>query len=64
MDGLFGGEKRALRVDGEGATDGDADSGRAEELEAWYRGLAMSTRAGAKAEQLSPDEPPNNRRQR
>lgn len=47
MDGLFWGEKRALRADGEGATEGDADSGRAEELEAWYRGLAMSTKAEA-----------------
>jgi hypothetical protein len=49
MDELCGGENRALRVDGEGATDGDADSGRADELEAWCRGLAMSTTSKQRA---------------
>lgn len=51
MDELYGGENRGLRVtlDGEGATDGDADSGRADELEAWCRGLAMSTTSKRRA---------------
>jgi len=34
MDGLFGGENRALRADGDGVTKVEVDSGRAEELEA------------------------------
>lgn len=51
MDELYGGENRRLRaaLDGEGATDGDADSGRADELEAWCRGLAMSTTSKRRA---------------
>jgi hypothetical protein len=45
MDELYGGGKRE-EVDG--ATDGEADSGKADECEARWRGFAMTTKTSSR----------------